>query len=89
MNQNIQIPTSLFLDLYDYVSAQEDDRSLELCREMNKKIDKMIERELFTKYKRASTKEEREAYRQRYLQQKGVPSAFITENETPYDIPQG
>ena len=83
MANQVQIDKDLFFDLYDYIVEREDLESIELCQRMQDKINKMIDRELFSRYKRAATPEERESYRRQYLDRRGVPQSFRTEKETP------
>ena len=40
------------------------------------KVQKIIDRELYTTYKTAPTEEERERARQKYLDSKGIPESF-------------
>lgn len=84
IGKNVQISTELFIDLYDYICEQEDEKSLDLCRKMTEKIDSLIDREIFTKYKRAATPSERERYRQQYLDRKMISKSFQTDKEIPY-----
>lgn len=77
---NVQIPADLFKELYEFVC--ENAPNSDLMRQMNDKLDRLIERELFTKYKRAATTAERERYRNEYLDRRGVPNSFRTETET-------
>lgn len=83
MANSVQIDKELFFDLYDYIVEQEDYESIELCNRMREKIDRMIDRELFTMYKRAATPAEREAYRKKYLDRRGIGQSFRTEREVP------
>ena len=76
---NVQITAELFKDLYEFVWEHAPDS--ELMQQMNEKIDKLIDREIFTKYKRASTPMERERYRNEYLDRKGILKDFRTETE--------
>ena len=43
---------------------------------LEKKLDTMGDRELDSKYKTAVTEEEREKFRQEYLERKGIPENF-------------
>lgn len=78
---NVQIPADLFKELYEFV--WENAPNSDLMRQMNDKLDRLIERELFTKYKRAATTAERERYRNEYLDHKGIMRDFRTETEVP------
>ena len=43
---------------------------------LEKKLDAMVMRELYTKYKTAPTEEEKEKARKEYLDRRGVPESF-------------
>ena len=43
---------------------------------LEKKLNAMVDRELYSKYKTAPTEEEREKFRQEYLERKGIPENF-------------
>ena len=43
---------------------------------LEKKLDAMVMRELYTKYKTAPTEEEREKFRKEYLDRRGIPENF-------------
>lgn len=49
--------------------------------ELSKKLDAVVNRELFTKYKSATTPEEREEYRKKYLDSRGILDSFRTDQE--------
>ena len=48
----------------------------EIKRELEKKLDRMVMRDLFGKSKTAPTKEEREHARKEYLDRREVPESF-------------
>ena len=90
MSKQVQIPEELFFDLLDYFFESEWSGSEFLAdnirKGLNEKIEKMISRELFTKYKRSPTGVEREAARQEYLNHRGVTSSYRTDEE--YHAPE-
>ena len=43
---------------------------------LEKKLDAMVMRELYTKYKTAPTEEEKEMAQKEYLDRRGVPESF-------------
>ena len=43
---------------------------------LEKKLNAMVDRELYSKFKRARTEVEREKSRQEYLERKGIPENF-------------
>ena len=66
-NRNVQIPYELFFQLLQYF-LMENYESEEIIRQgLERKLDTMVNRELYSKYKTASTEEEREKSRQEYL----------------------
>ena len=48
----------------------------EIKQELEKKLDKMVMRDLYGKFKTAATEEEREQARKEYLDRRGVPESF-------------
>ena len=93
MSKNIQISEELFRDLIDYFFESEwtgqqflaDD----IRKQLDSKIDKMIARELFTKYKRSPSGAEREAARKAYLDHRGVLRGYRSETEYHDPEPPG
>lgn len=73
--KNVMVPEELFGKLLKYhlldQKQEEDD-----IKRIGKKLDTMINRELYSKYKTVATEEEREKYRQEYLEKKGIPESF-------------
>lgn len=59
---------------FDHQSDCEETRLL--WRVLEGKLDKLVNRELYTKYKTALTDEQREAARQEYLDRKGIHPDF-------------
>lgn len=75
-NRNVQIPYELFFQLLQYF-LMENYESEEIIRQrLGKKLDTMVNRELYSKYKTAPTEEEREKSRQEYLDRQGIPENF-------------
>lgn len=82
MNE-IKISTEMFSDLIDYFypdegKAPEGFLADEIRRQIEDKMLKVTARALFSKYKTASTPEEREKARREYLSQRGISEAFIS-----------
>ena len=74
-NRNVQIPYELFFQLLQYF-LMENYESEEIIRQgLERKLDTMVNRELYSKYKTASTEEEREKSRQEYLDRRGIQRA--------------
>lgn len=74
--KNVQIPYELFVDLILYHLNGEEDFEEEICQGLEQKLDAMVMRELYVKFKTAPTEEERERARQEYLDRRGVLPDF-------------
>ena len=74
-NRNVQIPYELFFQLLQYF-LMENYESEEIRQGLERKLDTMVNRELYSKYKTAPTEEEREKSRQEYLDRRGIPENF-------------
>ena len=67
--KQVQISEDLFLSLIKY-------HILEIAEGLQQKLDSVINRNLYTKYKTALTEEEKEKAREEYLDRKGIHSSF-------------
>ena len=85
MSKQVQIPTTLFLKLCEYLETADDERGTYLHQELSTKLDKIIAHEYFTRYKKSIAPEDREKYRQIYLDTKGIPKSYRSETEIPYN----
>ena len=56
--------------------AAEMDRENHAREGLMEKVDRMVNRQLYTQSKTASTEEEREKSRQEYLDRRGIPDSF-------------
>lgn len=74
--KTVQIPYDLFIDLAMYHLRGEDDYEEEIHQGLEQKLDAMLNRQLYSRYKTAPTKEEREQARQEYLDRRGVPQSL-------------
>lgn len=74
--KSVQIPYDLFVDLVLYHLRGEDDVEEEIRRGLEQKLDAMLRRHLYSRYKTAPTEEQRERARQEYLDRRGVPESF-------------
>lgn len=74
--KNVQIPFDLFLSLIQQHLMMEDDYEEDIRFGLEQKLDALVRHELYAKYKTAPTPEEREAARQRYLDECGVPQSY-------------
>ena len=75
-NKNVQSPYELFFQLLQYFLMENYEGEESIRKGLEKKLDTMVDRELYSKYKTAVTEEEREKFRQEYLERKGIPENF-------------
>ena len=75
-NKSVQIPYELFFQLLQYFLMDNYDGEEIIRSGLEKKLDAMVMRELYTKYKTAPTEEEKEKARKEYLDRRGVPESF-------------
>lgn len=77
MQKKIQISQELFMLLVQYHLCDITDNEDAICRELSVKLDSLVNRELYSKYKdKTLSAEERELARKEYLDRKGVPDNF-------------
>ena len=74
--KNVQISQELFIALMRYFLLGQDRMAPRIKQGLEKKLDAMVMRELYTKYKTAPTEEEKERARKEYLDRRGVPESF-------------
>ena len=74
--KTVQIPYELFVDLVLYHLNGEDDFDEEISQGLERKLDAILNRQLYSQYKPAPTEEQREQARQEYLDRRGVPESF-------------
>lgn len=74
--KNVQISYELFLELIKYHLLESDADTEKIKKELANKMDALVKRELYSKYKTAPTEEEREKARKEYLDRRGVPDSF-------------
>lgn len=75
--KNVQISQELFFALMKYFLLGQEELLPEIQKGLEQKLDALVMRELYTKYKTASTEEEREKARMEYLDKRGVPERFL------------
>lgn len=75
-NRNVQIPYELFLQLLQYFLMDNYDGEEKIRLDLEQKLDAMVNREMYSKFKTAPTEEEREKFRQEYLDRKGIQESF-------------
>lgn len=76
---NVQISQELFVDLIKFhcMDAQDDDNmNARISKGLEAKLDSMVKRELYSKYKTAQSPAEREHARKEYLNKIGIPDSF-------------
>lgn len=73
--RNVQISRELFMLLLRFHLIDDESCEKEIKQELEKKLDRMVMRDLYGKSKTAPTKEEREQARKEYLDRRGVPES--------------
>lgn len=84
MNKQVQIDFDLFKKLCVFFGSDDAPTGIEadeIRNALSDKIDKIVARDLYTRYKRTPTGAEREQARKEYLDFKGVPQAFRSDTE--------
>lgn len=80
MAKTVQISEELFVNLVKYhlcgFNTLENDLNQPIEKALEEKLNAMLNRELYSKYKTGATPEEREKARQEYLDRKGIPNDF-------------
>lgn len=74
--KNIQISEQLFFSLVRYHLVEMESELPQIKKGLMDKMETMVMRELYSKYKTAPTEEEKEKARQEYLDKRGVPDSF-------------
>ena len=74
--KNVLISQELFIALMRYFLLEKEELYPEIKKDLEKKLDALVMRELYTKYKTAPSEEEREKARREYLDKRGVPESF-------------
>lgn len=75
-NRNVQIPYELFFQLLQYFLMDNYDGEDKIRLGLEKKLNAMVDREVYSKSKIAPTEEEREKFRLEYLDRKGIQESF-------------
>ena len=74
--KNVQISQELFIALMRYFLLEQEALYPEIKKGLEKKLDALVMRELYTKYKTALSEEEREKACREYLDKRGVSESF-------------
>ncbi len=77
-NKQIQIPQELFIALIQYFALDEPTKEQHeyIRQQLDNKLNRMIEHDLYSTYKNASSPEQKEKARREYLESKGIPQNF-------------
>ena len=73
---NVQISQELFMQLLRFHLVEDGSCEKEIKQGLEKKLDAMVNREVYSKSKTAPTEEEREKFRKEYLDRRGIPENF-------------
>ena len=74
--KNVQISEELFGAIMRYFILEQEELLPQIKQGLEKKLDAMVNREVYSKSKTAPTEEEREKFRQEYLDRRGIPENF-------------
>ena len=74
--KNVQISYELFIELLKYHLLDADADTEKIKKDLYKKVDALVMRELYSRYKTAPTETEKEKARKEYLDRRGVPDSF-------------
>ncbi|RHV20331.1 complexin-2 [Ruminococcus sp. OM05-7] len=70
------IPEELFGKIIKYHLLDREQEADDIRKGLEKKLDAMVNREVYSKFKTAPTEEERKKFRQEYLDRKGMQESF-------------
>lgn len=73
---NVQISQDLFMKLAKYHLLDDLTLGEDIKKELNSKMERLIDRQIYTKSKMGTSKEDRENARREYLERKGIPESF-------------
>ena len=73
---NVQISQELFMQLLRFHLVEDESCEKEIKQGLEKKLDRMVMRDLYGKFKTAPTEEDRERAKKEYLDRRGVPESF-------------
>ena len=78
--KTVSIPQDLWLDIFYFMMIELDDgntaRVPRIRRGITDKLERMIEHDLYTEYKTATSDQQKEEARKKYLEAKGIPADF-------------
>ena len=74
--KSVQIPYELLVLLFRYHLLEDESCAKAIQLGLEKKVNALADREIYSKYKTAPTQEEREKARTEYLDKRGVSDSF-------------
>ena len=74
--KNVMIPEESFGKIIKYHLLDQEQEADDIRKGLEKKLDAMVNREAYSKFKTAPTEEERKKFRQEYLDRKGMQESF-------------
>ena len=74
--RNVQISEELFVNIVKYFLLEQEESLPGIRRGLEQKMDALVSRELYTKYKTAPSEADREKARREYLDRRGLPESF-------------
>ena len=74
--KNVMVPEELFGKLLKYHLLDQKQEEDDIRKGLEKKLDAIVNREVYSTSKTAPTEEEREKFRQEYLNRKGMHGSF-------------
>ena len=87
--KNVMIPEELFGKIIKYHLLDQEQEADDIRKGLEKKLDAIVNREVYSKSKTAPTEEEREKFRQEYLNRKGMHGSFPGACHAPVRSKQG
>lgn len=74
--KNVQITEDLFWKLINYHILGNDEDEAEIISAIEEKMNKMVNRQIYTEYKTGATPEQKEKARIEYLNKRGIHKDF-------------
>lgn len=76
MSKTVQITQELFFQLCRHHLMDCHDNQDAITQALNDKLDALVQRDLYTKYKTAPTQEQRDQARKNYLDKRNIPEDY-------------
>lgn len=75
--KSVSIPENLWLEIVYYMMIDGNSARVPKIRQgITAKLERMIEHDLYTEYKTATSDQQKEQARKKYLESKGIPADF-------------